>query len=693
MSTSGNEPSCELLEHKYWVKHHFKDYKISSFDSIKSSTGQPCIINDPSITMNHQYLERLYLDTAIDSLGEVLRQRPSTRLKKLIATVRGSGGGKTRMLEELRRATNRRDDAVAIGVTFNCNSLYEKSDEAFLGQKNGDINIILSIIARISCIVYGISFEDSLDLMKQISKNLKYSNIIAKDTRILRCFIQHVLQQMTEGGKEVKDFVLLIDEVMKVEDSTGSLEAALSMLSRAMLNEAFVSSDGTPIHAALVVSSLTIPPHGITDSGRGIEPLRLPPSLNAIDVLDKWWKVQRYGLSTKDKFKLELLVKMFDNLPRQLQFADKYLYGLLINKQPRPRIDDAVIYSIANYVKKELFRLYGSSMGKTIIFDSKNSKYLHALIFSQEIVMDPICMELIRYSIFTNSLKQLYKGCTFTPEGSIVMLAAVASDSRNPVAKCLLRTFESLLKVISTPTRRQLGDALESAGIHWLQTRIAVAMSGDEKSIKLSDLFAIQPADDDHEIMLFNKMNHWNDEVLFPRLVEGNEKFLAAFNAVQYSSQMFKSIDGQQWDTMLMTYRRTGVDGEQKPFLIFIDFKSKQISESNKPKVKIFSLSQYEAVMDLVKYLRSDGGKVYNRTPQTQALIDGDFIYIYLTTHPVVSSRITNQENLYISNEDEAKQFFGILFPFYQTARAAMDSAPKRIATKKSRIVDDDAPI
>ena len=156
---------------------------------------------------------------------------------------------------------------------------------------------------------------------------------------------------------------------------------------------------------------------------------------------------------------------------------------------------------------------------------------------------------------------------------------------------------------------------------------------------------------------------------------------------------MFKSIDGQQWDTMFMTYRRTGVDGEQKPFLIFIDFKSKQISESNKPKVKIFSLSQYEAVMELVKYLRSDGGKVYNRTPQTQALIDGDFIYIYLTTHPVVPSRITNQENLYISNEDEAKQFFGILFPFYQTARAAMDSAPKRIATKKSRIVDDDAPI
>ena len=46
-----------------------------------------------------------------------------------------------------------------------------------------------------------------------------------------------------EGGEGLRD------EVMKVEDSTGSLEAAMSMLIRAMLNEAFLSSDGTPIHA------------------------------------------------------------------------------------------------------------------------------------------------------------------------------------------------------------------------------------------------------------------------------------------------------------------------------------------------------------------------------------------------------------------------------------------------------------
>ena len=207
------EPSCELLKHKYWVHHHFKDCKISSFDSIKSRTGMPCIINNPNITMGHPYLERHYLDTAIDSLECVLRQPPSTRFKNLIATARGSGGGKTRMLEEMRRKTNDRDDAVAIGVSF---SNYDKRHEAFVEEKYGDINIILSIILRISCIVYGLSLSDSLRFMSRISKSLLLDPFTID--KLLRYFIQHVLQQMTEDGKVVKDFVLLIDDVMKVED-------------------------------------------------------------------------------------------------------------------------------------------------------------------------------------------------------------------------------------------------------------------------------------------------------------------------------------------------------------------------------------------------------------------------------------------------------------------------------------------
>ena len=108
------------------MQYHFKDRIVVSKEDIKADNGITCIINRPHITMHQPYLEPVYLDAAIKSLDEVLKQEPDNRSKDLIATVRGRGGVKTRMLEELRRATTDRDDAVAIGVTFNNNTGYDK---------------------------------------------------------------------------------------------------------------------------------------------------------------------------------------------------------------------------------------------------------------------------------------------------------------------------------------------------------------------------------------------------------------------------------------------------------------------------------------------------------------------------------------------------------------------------------------
>ena len=56
--------------------------------------------------------------------------------------------------------------------------------------------------------------------------------------------------------------------------------------------------------------------------------------------------------------------------------------------------------------------------------------------------------------------------------------------------------------------------------LYLIQTRIAaVAENSDKKKIiKLSELSAIERADDDNEIMLFKKSNYLNDETLFPSI-------------------------------------------------------------------------------------------------------------------------------------------------------------------------------
>ena len=83
-----------LLAPYDWVQYHFKDRIVVSIEDIKVDTGITCIIDRPHITMHHPYLETVYLDTALKSLDEVLKQEPDNRSKNLIATVRGSVEGK-----------------------------------------------------------------------------------------------------------------------------------------------------------------------------------------------------------------------------------------------------------------------------------------------------------------------------------------------------------------------------------------------------------------------------------------------------------------------------------------------------------------------------------------------------------------------------------------------------------------------
>ena len=747
-----------LLAPYDWVQYHFKDRIVVSIEDIKADNGITCIINDPQVTMHQPYLEPVYLDAAIKSLNEVLQQQPSNRAKNLIATVRGSGGGKTRMLEELRRATNRRDDAVAIGLTFNNNMGYDKIEEAYINDDKRGVNIILSVICRICCVVYHDPVKDILkqsrkELQPKLSRSsfLHWRGILMDASKSLKChsstdemllteFIQHVMKQMTINGMVINDFVLLLDEIMYVEDGTSSLASALSFLNQAILNTVFESSDDNLINMALVLSSLVIPPHGLQLSGRKIKALELPPELNVDDVMNKWWKLDEFGLS-KD-WTLKLLTSTINNLPRALESTGIMIVSELNKRKqigPMLMVDDDLILSVIDAVLYDLRIKYTAlAPGKkrsTILFDPSTPEYLYELIYlGKKIAMDENVMLLLQSSVFTNSIQIIQKNEEILPEGSILMLIAQAlesvtnSGSLLQPSSCLVNTYNGILDVLKSKHRDD-GDALESAGINWIQTRIAVAKNSGKKTIKLSEIFAIRSLSEkfSFEILLPDTENYWNDEILFPRLSEGSGKFLAAFNAVQYSNQMFKSIDGQQWDTMLMTYRRDGVNGEQKPFLIFIDFKSKAIMESKQSTKTPLKLTQYQYVKELVKKLADEekelvkelinevelvnedkelvkkskrkpkkkkSGDSDGRRPltlQSEALINGDYIYIYVTTYPTSKLKSFGKDytedlskgNLYITDEAEAKKFFGILFPFYQTARAAIDSVPETVQQEK----------
>ena len=145
--------------HSMWISMLFKDLNVRPINDIKSTEGVACIIDDPVITMINPYIDEKVLQTALGQISSILKIIPSKRAKPLGMIVRGAGGGKTRLLEEIRRAENRIESHLAVAVTFNNNSPYNVDAESFTTNKS--FNIMLSMMFRIISVVYDISRRDA----------------------------------------------------------------------------------------------------------------------------------------------------------------------------------------------------------------------------------------------------------------------------------------------------------------------------------------------------------------------------------------------------------------------------------------------------------------------------------------------------------------------------------------------------
>ena len=79
---------------------------FSRLNIIKAAEGKSCIIDIPDETMANAYLDQNSLKANVKRITNALNKAPNARSKPLVATVMGSGGGKTRLLEECRRSLN-----------------------------------------------------------------------------------------------------------------------------------------------------------------------------------------------------------------------------------------------------------------------------------------------------------------------------------------------------------------------------------------------------------------------------------------------------------------------------------------------------------------------------------------------------------------------------------------------------------
>ena len=133
-------------------------------------------------------------------------------------------------------------------------------------------------------------------------------------------------------------------------------------------------------------------------------------------------------------------------------------------------------------------------------------------------------------------------------------------------------------------------------------------------------------------------------------------------------------------------------DKGTKPLVIFVDFKSRRVSEKDEDRTQspfLLNSDQYGYVKDLVQYLKEEQqlGKPMNAA--LQALAEGDYVYIYLSTSETVALKDTcwtddiDCGKLIVMSAAESKRFFGILYPFYRSARLAYTDSGDSLVSKE----------
>lgn len=165
------------LDLRSWIELVFPGRQIRKvfFPGVLNKT-EGSIIPNPKYDMDIP-LMNYNLSKDINTIYEELSAPPSPTTKKVFATVRGQGGGKSRILEEIRRKLLDDDTLLPIAITCNAFSGVGSFEDDWL-EKSGLQYGILYTISIISRMVFALYEFDNFETI--ISKITKIFSISLK---------------------------------------------------------------------------------------------------------------------------------------------------------------------------------------------------------------------------------------------------------------------------------------------------------------------------------------------------------------------------------------------------------------------------------------------------------------------------------------------------------------------------------
>ena len=600
------------------------------------------------------------LPTTMKEIFEQLSAAPSKTTKHVFGTVRGQGGGKSRILEEIRRELLGIDHILPIAITCNSGSglINKEKDWKDKKQLDVDTSYAMSIIARILFATY--EFEEFSIVCSKITENLSSLPKILP-TAMIRAIITLVAKDVSVVRKEITDVVVILDESLVLADHYVEDSDIHNLLRIAMLNDQIGK-----LRCTLLMSSLKISQIGYTQSGRGVTVLPLPENLNEDQIVDKIFNIHGIVLTKKDRLKLKRIASLVSNLPRVLQFTNDF-----ISKHSLTSID-------AVFVKKWFLKLLSDIQSRYHKALLPSVEIMHKLVYNMEIPLNNATKELIVHSILTNRLDEFaVDPLPIQPKVSLpVLISAALKKPENIFSSYIKKTFSIAIDSIGNSDKE--GDILEGFFPVWMQFRLQCSyewgLLNNDEELTIAQLFG--------SLRLLSLGGIWKHKIEFPfdfdafdilttmnirsfihPLNESSEAFPAYFEgwfdqlvsmaddvSIAVPLRLIKLAEGERADYCLVIYRGEDV----KPFYIFIELKSMRISED-----EISSSSDLKD-KDQSDYFIRNLGKHLNKN---------DFSYVYFSTRNLNNKLLKN--GAIVLGKKTAQSFFSIIWPLYLSGRAS----------------------
>lgn len=353
------------------------------------------------------------VEKAVNECLQISSKKGNNRSKAVFVTVRGSGGGKTRALEEMQRSLLLKDGVLSIAITFNNNWNYETSLERWVETqvKTRILYNTISVIARMTSVIFDIQFGYVSDLFHKELHSLDKSYQINTD-ELLRYFIRYIIERILPS-RDIKTFILLMDEVMLIEkgldeifpenpskDSGSPIRKALldNNLNVSDTNSTELSNNIKTVNLGLVVSSLDASALKKTNYGRALQAINVPSKLNPTRVLDEILGMKDCKDETLKSI-LKSLVSIVNKTPRLVEILVDFLKEKNLNpSSDKSFLNSDVIEECFSKIKNEILKRYGQRM--------TSDRVLSAIVFGDNLKLkDENTLNAIAGSIISNPLE------------------------------------------------------------------------------------------------------------------------------------------------------------------------------------------------------------------------------------------------------------------------------------------------